>query len=69
MVLLDLGIFHRTLAKKIVLPKYNPLPVGNFLDTEMQKIQEHSAAPHNSVCVELCATTDVSTAAEFAKNC
>lgn len=66
-VLLDLDVSHRSLKKK--LPKDNPLLVGYFLDTDMWKIQEHSAAPHNSVCVELCTATDVSTAAEFTKIC
>lgn len=66
-VLLDLDVSHRSFLKK--LPKDNPLLVGYFLDTDMWKIQEHSAASHNSVCVELCAATDVSTAAEFAKIC
>lgn len=33
----------------------------------MQNVQENFSAPHNSLCVELCAVTDVSTATEFTK--
>lgn len=69
-VLLDLGISHRSLKKKKNSQlKDHPLPVGNFLDTKMQNVQENFAAPHNSLCVELCTVTDVSTATEFTKNC
>lgn len=48
-VLLDLDTSHRILKKKTNQLKDHPLPVGNFLDTKMQNVQENFAAPHNSL--------------------